>query len=361
MSFLDSVLSSLQTGKPSPLPPSQAAAVPAPPAVPKRDERKPSAVRPPAPPSGNVGGGLKRKAEDQLARPVKPETKVTSRPASTKPAATATKSPILSAQPRAISKPASTLTSRPAPAKPVSKIGTSMATKPAPAPAPKAPTKPTAATTPSKPPPKGSFAEIMAKAQALQDKAPTNAGTFRHQAVPKERLSKIERKRRAMEAQAKDKEPRSTKKPVPGATGKDKLAATKGSSEGPNYKGTAKPAKPSKQTPEPPSYRGTAGLPSSRGGGDRRHQSRSRSRGNEYLGTDEEDEGDYGGYAGYDDYYSDESSDMEAGLDDVDREEAAALKFARREDEEELRRETAAKNEKLARQQKLAALASRKR
>ncbi|KAJ5320154.1 hypothetical protein N7508_000437 [Penicillium antarcticum] len=330
MSFLDSVLSSLQTGKPSPLPPSQVPAAPAPSAVPRRDERKPSAVRQPALPSSNVGGGLKRKAEDQLARPVKPETKVASKPAITKPTAIATRPPISSAPAKAMSKPASTLTSRPAPAKPH----------------------------PSKPPPKGSFAEIMAKAQALQDKAPAHAGTFRHQAVPKERLSKLERKKRAMEEQAKEKEARSGKKPLPGGTGKDKLAATKRSSDGPSYKGTAKPAK---KAPEPPTYRGTAGLPSSRGGGDRRHQSRGRSRANEYLGTDEEDEGDFGGYGGYDDYYSDESSDMEAGLDDVDREEAAALKFAKREDEEELRQETEARNEKLARQRKLAALASRKR
>ncbi|KAJ6060836.1 hypothetical protein N7444_002690 [Penicillium canescens] len=340
MSFLDSVLSSLQTGKPSPLPPSQAPAAPASSATPRKDERKPTAVRQPPPPSGNVSGGLKRKAEDQLARPVKPESNVTSKPAITKPAAT--KQPISSAAPKALSKPASTITSRAAPAKPVSKIGTSTAIKAAPA-------------------PKGSFAEIMAKAQALQDKAPTNAGTLRHQAVPKERLSKVERKRRAMEAQAKEKEARLGKKSAPGATGKDRIALTKRSSDGPSYKGTAKPAKHT-QTPEQPAYRGTAGLPSSRGVGDRRHQSRNgRSRRDEYLGTDEEDEGDYGGYGGYDDYYSDESSDMEAGLDDVDREEAAALKFAKREDEEELRQEMAAKKEKLARQRKLAALASRKR
>ncbi|KAJ6030461.1 hypothetical protein N7460_010727 [Penicillium canescens] len=357
MSFLDSVLSSLQTGKPSPLPPSQAPAAPASSATPRKDERKPTAVRQPPPPSGNVSGGLKRKAEDQLARPVKPESNVTSKPAITKPAAT--KQPISSAAPKALSKPASTITSRAAPAKPVSKIGTSTAIKAAPA--PKVPTKPAAAVTPSKPPPKGSFAEIMAKAQALQDKAPTNAGTLRHQAVPKERLSKVERKRRAMEAQAKEKEARLGKKSAPGATGKDRIALTKRSSDGPSYKGTAKPAKHT-QTPEQPAYRGTAGLPSSRGVGDRRHQSRNgRSRRDEYLGTDEEDEGDYGGYGGYDDYYSDESSDMEAGLDDVDREEAAALKFAKREDEEELRQEMAAKKEKLARQRKLAALASRKR
>ena len=78
----------------------------------------------------------------------------------------------------------------------------------------------------------------------------------------------------------------------------------------------------------------------------------------EYLGTDEEDEGDFDDH--YDDYYSDASSDMEAGLDDVDREEAAALKAARREDEEEWKAELAAKQEKLERRNRLASLASRR-
>lgn len=175
---------------------------------------------------------------------------------------------------------------------------------------------------------------------------------LKHQAGPKERLSKIERKKRQEEEQAKEKQARSGKKAVSGVSSKDKPARQRGTEEL-SYKGTAKPT----QTPEPPTYRGTAGLPSKRGAYDRRHQSRN-SRQNEYLATDEEDEGDYGGYGGYDDYYSDASSDMEAGMDDVDREEAAALKFAKREDEEELRQEMAAKKEKLAR---MAELASRRR
>lgn len=154
-----------------------------------------------------------------------------------------------------------------------------------------------------------------------------------------------------MELQAKEKEARLGRKAGSGASAKGKPAVRQRDSERPSYKGTAKPT----QTPEPPTYRGTAGLPSNRGGSDRRHQSRN-SRQNEYLGTDEEDEGDLGGY---DDYYSDASSDMEAGMDDVDREEAAALEFAKREDEKELRQEMAAKKEKLERQRKLAALASR--
>lgn len=78
----------------------------------------------------------------------------------------------------------------------------------------------------------------------------------------------------------------------------------------------------------------------------------------DYLGTDEEDEGDYAG--DYDDYYS-ESSDMEAGLDDVEEEEAVALKSAQREDEKEWQAELAAKREKMERRKKLTALASRRK
>jgi hypothetical protein len=77
----------------------------------------------------------------------------------------------------------------------------------------------------------------------------------------------------------------------------------------------------------------------------------------EYLGTDEEDEGELAN--DYDDYYS-ESSDMEAGLYDVEEEERRALAAARREDEEDIRAEAAAKQEKLERRRKLAMLAARK-
>lgn len=175
---------------------------------------------------------------------------------------------------------------------------------------------------------------------------------LRHQAVPKERLSKVERKRRMMEARAQEKSARRPgQKPAPGAQSiKGKLAAKKPEPDVPTYKGTAKP--PPKAS-EAPSYRGTAGLPG-RGGNDRRPHGKRRM--DEYLGTDEEDAGDYGGY---DDYYSDASSDMEAGFDDVEGEEDAALRSAQREDEKELQMEMAAKKEKLERQKKLAALASR--
>jgi hypothetical protein len=200
----------------------------------------------------------------------------------------------------------------------------------------------------------------MMKAKELQTKAPTQVGMFKHQPVAKEKLSKAERKRRAMEAQTKEKDSRVAKKPGTvsgGATGTrsgDGKLARKRENEDLAYKGTARPP----QTPTQLEYRGTAGLPSRRGSQEPKAQSRAskRARMNEYLATDEEDEGDFAD----DDYYS-ASSDMEAGYDDVEEEEAAALAAARKEDEQELRAELAAKQEKLERRKKLAALVAKSR
>lgn len=304
-----------------------------------------SGTAPPGPASsGNVSGGTKRKAEDQLPRPSRSDGQAPGKLAASRPAAP-------SGTPKTVPKPASAMNLKPESSKPVPKNGMAAVTKAAPtktAPAKAAPPKPAPA--PSKPPPKGSYAEIMARAKALQDKAPAQVGMLRHQAVPKERLSKVERKRRMMEAKAQEKAARRSGKQIgPGLVSKGKPAVKKPEPDVPSYKGTAKPAK----VPEVPAYRGTAGLPASRGVNDRRASGKRR---DEYLGTDEEDEGDYGGY---DDFYSDVSSDMEAGFDDVEEEEGVALKSARKEDEEEARREMAAKKEKMERQRKLAALASR--
>jgi hypothetical protein len=277
---------------------------------------------------------MKRKAEDQLRQPQKPVSQASTKPTANKPgnASIASKS-----------RPAATSTS----VKPTNG-NTATATQ-----------KPPQIS--SKPPPKGSYADLMMKAKELQTKAPTQVGMFKHQPVPKEKLSKAERKRRAMEAQAKEKDPRLAKKPgtVSGGAGirsGDGKLARKREHEELAYKGTARPS----QTPTTPTqleYRGTAGLPSRRGSREPKAQSRAskRARVNEYLGTDEEDEGD-----DYEDYYS-ASSDMEAGYDDVEEEEMAALKAARKEDEEELRAELAAKQAKLERQKKLTALAARSR
>ncbi|CEJ59255.1 hypothetical protein PMG11_07886 [Penicillium brasilianum] len=376
MSFLDSVLSSLGSGKPAQAPLSQPPAIPAPSSTTMKDER-PLRAEPRAPrPAGNAGTGIKRKAEDQLARPERRESQPISKVPSTRPAASSSTSKIIprgapsttvkpaSPKPVVRSNTAPTDTAPPARAAPPKSAATkpavtkSMASRPAPASATVSkPAATKAAPTSSKPPPKGSFADLMQQAKAMQDKAPAQLGMLRHQKVPKERLSKVERKRRLEEAKAQEKAARSGKRPAPGpaaaATGKPTVKRR--TPEPLSYKGTAKPS----QTPELIGYRGTAGRQSHRGAAERRPQGKRRM--DEYLATDEEDEGDYGNYGDYDDLYSDASSDMEAGFDDVREEEDAALRSARLEDEEALRQEMAAKKEKLERQKKLEALASRNR
>jgi hypothetical protein len=76
----------------------------------------------------------------------------------------------------------------------------------------------------------------------------------------------------------------------------------------------------------------------------------------------------YGGYASWsdlsdadddpeeDEYESDASTDMEGGFDDVEREETAALRAAKREDQEALAEEERHRQEKLERKKKLQAL-----
>ncbi|KAI9924995.1 hypothetical protein ASPWEDRAFT_45120 [Aspergillus wentii DTO 134E9] len=348
MSFLDSVLSSIETGKPSSVSP---ATTPRPPASPipsstaKSEVRKPSTGIRDIPERKNVAAGTKRKAEEQLRRPSNPNTQLPGRtavpktntqlpgrPAASKPATTST------AASKARLNPASGA------AKPTSGSSGSTAQKPA--------------AVSSKPPPKGSYADLMAKAKSLQDKAPTQVGMFKHhQSTPREKLSKAERKKRATEALAKEKNSRSGKKAATpagaaGAKAGDGKPIRKREPEELSYKGTARPSQPLS------GYRGTAGIPSRRNPNDKAQSRAGKRRVDEYLATDEEDEGDYAD--DYDDYYS-ESSDMEAGLDDVEQEEASALKFARKEDEEEWLAEQKAKQEKLERRKKLSALASRSR
>ncbi|KAJ5666976.1 hypothetical protein N7462_011385 [Penicillium macrosclerotiorum] len=352
MSFLDSVLSSLQTNKPSqglvPHPPTAPAQSPAPT---KDEARLPATLSAPRAPA-NTGARIKRKAEDELHHPSRPDSQMTNKPPSSRP-------PAISGPSKTLSKPVSSNSLKVASPRPVPKNGTASVSKIPPAKATPAKAAPSKAAplkqdqAPSKPPPKGSFADIMMQAQAKQKQAPAQVGMLRHQAVSKKPMSKVERKRQLMAEKASEKVVRSGKR-VPEPASTSKSAAKKRSTEVPSYKGTAKPSR----TPEPPAYRGTAGLPSIRGENDRRAHGKRRR--DEYLGTDEEDEGDYG-YGGYDDYYSDASSDMEAGFDDMADEEDVALKSARREDEEEMRQEMAAKRAKMERQKKLAALASRKR
>ncbi|PLN81383.1 hypothetical protein BDW42DRAFT_168963 [Aspergillus taichungensis] len=351
MSFLDSVLSSIDKGQPSRLPPtSSAPPAPVSSSTVKPEARKPTtASRNASSDQKSAATGMKRKAEEQLARPQRPAPQDSNKSPTSRPVPSATLS-----KPRPVAKPSS---ARPVPARPTtgSSVPTPLkASQKAPL---KAPLKEPPA--PSKAPPKGSFADLIAQAKTLQQKTPTQVGMFKHQPVPKEKLSKMERKKRMMEAQAKEKEAKLGKRPGAASGAKPGLGKLASKSAEPTYRGTARPTPtPTPAGPAQPAYRGTAGLPSRRNGNDRMQSRGGRRRMDEYLGTDEEDEGDYAD--GYDDYYSDASSDMEAGLDDVDREEAAALKAARKEDEEEWKAELAAKQEKLARRNRLASLASRR-
>ncbi|EEA22227.1 hypothetical protein TMatcc_008336 [Talaromyces marneffei ATCC 18224] len=318
MSFLSSVLSSIETGTPASLPPTtprpSTSALSA--TVTKSEPRKstPSAPTSNRPTSSNPSAGIKRKAEEPIRRPEKPSSTANGNDVKARPKA-------------------------PLPVRPV---------------VAKKPTPPAA---PAKPPPKGSFADLMAKAKAVQKEAP-KVGVLKHQAaLPKEKISKSEMKRR-MEAKAKGKEAaRSGKQPgvspapntgkkIEGKPGID-VSAKKREPEENTYKGTSRSAQPS--------YKGTANLPAKHKNAARRRAPRR----DEYLGTDEEDEGDF--YDDYDDYYSDASSDMEAGYGDMEREEYAALRAAQREDEEDIRMEAEAKRAKMERKQKLAALARAKR
>lgn len=198
----------------------------------------------------------------------------------------------------------------------------------------------------------------MAKAKAVQKEAP-KVGVLKHQPVlPKEKISKTEMKRR-MEAQAKGKESARAGKragisPAPNTgkkmDGKSSVepGVKKREPEENSYKGTARSAQPS-------SYKGTANLPAKHRDTDRRRAPRR----DEYLATDEEDEGEF--YDEYDDYYSDTSSDMEAGYGDMEKEEYAALRAAQKEDEEDMRLEAELKRAKMERKQKLTALARARR
>ncbi|KAN0086812.1 hypothetical protein V8E54_000500 [Elaphomyces granulatus] len=338
MSFLNSVLTSIETGKPTPIPPPTLRSPPPVSAgtVVKRAARQPLQSSGDAPAKSTTApAGTKRKAEEPL-HPGGQDRRAVGKPSVAKPAFT----PTAKARPNSVS----------IPSKPLAKASTANGT----AASPKSPTAST-----SKTPPKGSFADLMLKAKAAQEKAPVQVGVLKHQPVPKERLSKAEKKKRAMEAMAKEKEARLAKKSglKPGGKPVEGGSIKRREPEENAYKGTARPTQPIPQ----PSYKGTAGL-ASRNRSDNSGESSKARRGkpppkDEYLGTDEEDEGDFYG----DNYYSDESSDMEGGFEDVEREEEVALKVARAEDEDDIKKEEAAKKEKLERKKKLVALVKSKR
>ncbi|KAL8791028.1 MAG: hypothetical protein Q9213_000235 [Squamulea squamosa] len=234
-------------------------------------------------------------------------------------------------------------------------------------PSPKSASPEISKTMPAKsgPPKKGSYAEIMARAAANNK---PQVGVIKHK--PKDTISAkkeiMMRKKgihpngRSGNKDAPDgKSGRNSNSPVPpGTNSKSSALPGKKPLPQPTYKGTAAP-KPQ------PTYKGTMNMKSgssiantARRKDTRNDRSRSNSinpsrRSREYS-SDEEDEVD-----DEEDEYSDDSLCMEAGMSDVEKEETAATKAAKKEDEEQLRIENELKKEKEDRKRRLAAMAAK--
>lgn len=208
--------------------------------------------------------------------------------------------------------------------------------------------------------PKRGFAAALEKAKAAQEAAKTT-GMIKHK--PVEKVTKRDRLRMQQEALEKQKLERGkggklglinarSKSAEPadrksGSRGKEQLQREQSS-----YKGTMRPA-----PKDIPVYKGTMRNP---GSGPPRLGT-SDSRGGK-SGAKPKDK--YAGYASWSDLddedpddaeqdYESGSSDMEAGLDDVEEEEQAALRLAKREDMEALKEEERLRREKLERKAKL--------
>jgi len=212
---------------------------------------------------------------------------------------------------------------------------------------------------PPKVPSKGSFAELMAKAKLAQEqRGPSQVGIIKHQAATKEKAPKSHLADRQKE-DAVERHGRPTK--PNGARGK---------SSDQNVSPAKRPELPKSAAfaRQPPrllsTYKGTMGLQrykSAPSTDPRRTGGKRTSRMDEYLGTDEEDEGDYDDDHQGSDYDSNESSDMEAGMFDIDREEEKALKQAREDDAREEAVLKKHEKEKSERRRKMEALASKQR
>ncbi|PNS18608.1 hypothetical protein CAC42_5147 [Sphaceloma murrayae] len=340
MSFLNSVLSSINKDG--------GAATPRPPAVPVRQQKpvqQASATAAPqdARPSGQ--DTLKRKAEQQGGPQALKVHKTAGTP-HTGAARSNTNSPAprLAAAPSRTREPLSE-SSRPS-TQPSSASQKSVTSKPSVTQTP-ASTKPASA-------PKSGYLATLAKAKAAQEAA-KQMGQIKHNKVEKKNLSRREKERLANEAAAAQKDPKLKERLQ--ATGRSKDAmqpgarmseATKKTAEG-GYKGTMRPA-----AAAPPAYRGTmrtggSAKPAVISQKPRQSQSSKHKYVEEYSEEDEdEEEGDY----------DSASSDMEAGLDDIDQEELMSAKVARKEDEEALKEEERLRKQKLERKRKLQALSA---
>lgn len=270
----------------------------------------------------------KRKAEDQDAS-ARPKVPRIEHP----PSRSATSSP---AQ-RSLQPPSK----QPVPYQGTGKASATPSPGPAVVPNPTGSPAPNAASRPAAP--KTGYLAMLERAKAAQEAAKP-MGQIKH--VRKEKLTRREREKMLAEAAAANKTNGLQAKGGKAAPGSRGNSATPiGTKPGDpakkerrpveiGYKGTIRPTSSSG-----PSYRGTMQSGKANASQLRRHVAHS----DEEDGDDDEDEEDY----------ESGSSDMEAGRDDIDREEMQSVRAARMEDEAALREENELKRQKLERQQKL--------
>jgi len=229
------------------------------------------------------------------------------------------------------------------------------AAKPATGPSTSNPSTPIAAPAPKK----GGFAATLARAAAAQQAVKATGGAnIVHK--PVEKLSRRERERQRQLQEAADKQ----KQKAAPAKGKLAQQAARSRSGAP---GDAKAGLQQKKGPTQLGYSGTMRKPvevaytGTMRAKDPAKPAHPIKQKDKFGGQDK-----YGGYASWSDLsdaeedegdYMSDSDDMEGGFDEMEREEAAAARLARKEDQEALAEEERLKNEKAARKRKLEAMA----
>lgn len=291
---------------------------------------------------------LKRKAEDQATSQ---HNKIAKQPVPSAASALSSRGSTASPAPRtkSLSVPTSVRphkdTNRPSPATPV-------ATKASATGIGSVGSQARPQTAPASSAPKKGYLAILEKAKAAQETAKP-FGQIKHQKKEKERLSSKARARLAEEAAAAKK---MEKRPVSSPSKPSDRSAGKAAPAGPpvdgkkqsvevGYKGTMRSASST--------YQGTMDRSGSKPGANRPAKPPAPGAAGRYRYAEESEEEDED--EDMDDYDS-ASSDMEAGLDDIDREEMLSARQARQEDEEALREENEHKRQKFERQRKLQAL-----
>lgn len=217
----------------------------------------------------------------------------------------------------------------------------------------------TAAPASASAPKKGGFAATLARAAAAQQANQASGGlNIVHK--PAEKLSRRERERQKQLQEIADKQKQK------GAPVKGKLAQQVGRSRS-GTPGETKPGAQPKKGPVQVGYSGTMRKPVEVGyTGTMRAKDPAKpvqpaKQKDKFGGQDK-----YGGYASWSDLsdaeeeeqdYMSDSDDMEGGFDDLEREEAATARLARREDMEAQAEEERLRKEKAERKKKLEAMA----